>query len=168
MTAADPIRRLHEHRLWTRAKLLAAARECTHDDLVRPFEMGMGNILATLGHLWAAEMVWASVLEQDDPAFPLPKPTQFATLAELEAAWPALDARWAALLAAIDEPGALDLPKPRIRDGRTYTTSARDIYLHVCTHQHYHAAQLSNMLRQLGRTLPGCDLIFMAREQWAG
>ena len=40
--AADSIHRLHEHRLWTRAKILAAARTCTDAELHRPFEMGMG------------------------------------------------------------------------------------------------------------------------------
>jgi len=166
MDSATTIRRLHEHRLWTRAKLLAAARTCTHDELTRPFEMGMGSLLATLTHLWGAEMVWACVLEQHDPAQPLPPIDKFATLDALEAAWPALDARWAQILAHAADPAYLAQPKPRIRDGKTYTTNAHDILVHVCTHQHYHAAQVSNMLRQMGKQLPPCDLIFMAREQW--
>jgi uncharacterized damage-inducible protein DinB len=57
---------------------------------------------------------------------------------------------------------------PRVREGKTYTTNAHDIFLHVCTHQHYHAAQISNMLRQMGKSLGPNDLIVMAREQWQG
>jgi uncharacterized damage-inducible protein DinB len=55
-----------------------------------------------------------------------------------------------------------------VRDGKSYITDGHAIYLHVCTHQHYHAAQISNMLRQMGKSLGPIDLIVMAREQWKG
>ena len=133
-TAADSIHRLHEHRLWTRAKILAAARTCTDAELHRPFEMGMGTLFASVNHLWVAESVWANVLEEGDTAF-----VHSSANAKL---------------------------MHRTRDGKTYTTNAHDIFLHVCTHQHYHAAQIANMLRQMGKSLGPTDLIVMAREQF--
>ena len=51
-----------------------------------------------------------------------------------------------------------------LEDQEDYQIS--DIFLHVCTHQHYHAAQISNMLRQLGKSIGSSDLIVLAREQW--
>lgn len=168
MTAADTIRRLHHHRLWTRGKILAAARTCTDAELRRPVEMGVGSLFGTIVHLWGAEMVWANVLEEGDPAFMIPSADSFPSLAALEEAWKPLDARWAKLLDRAGDDAFLAKPMPRVRDGRTFTTNAHDIYLHVCTHQHYHAAQISNMLRQLGKALGPNDLIVMAREEWKG
>ena len=167
MFAADTIRRLHDHRLWTRAKILAAARTCSDSELHRPFDMGVATLFGTIVHLWGAEMVWANVLEESDPAFMIPPASAFPSLAALEAAWAPLDARWSKLLARADDPSFLAKPMPRIRDGKAHITNAHDIYLHVCTHQHYHAAQISNMLRQMGKSLGPNDLIVMAREQWA-
>lgn len=167
MTTAHTIRRLHEHRLWTRAKILSAARTCTDAELRRPFEMGVGSIFATVVHLWGAEMVWANVLEEADPGFVIPGVDAFPTLAALEEAWRPLDARWSALLdRAAGDPQFLAKPMVRTRDGKRFVTNAHDVFLHVATHQHYHAAQVSNMLRQLGKALGPNDLIVMAREQW--
>lgn len=163
---AATILRLHHHRLWTRAKILAAARTCSDAELRRPFDMGVGTLLGTIVHLWGAETVWANVLEEGDPAFTIPGADAFPTLASLEDAWKPLDARWANLLARAADPAFLARPMRRVRDGKTYTTNAHDIFLHICTHQHYHAAQISNMLRQLGKALGPNDLIVMAREQW--
>ena len=166
MSTSDTIRRLHEHRLWTRAKILAAARTCSDAELHRPFEMGMGTLFGTIVHLWGAEMVWANVLEEGDPGFMIPPAGAFPSLAALEEAWKPLDARWTALLARSGDAAFLAKPMARVRDGKTFTTNAHDIYLHVCTHQHYHAAQISSMLRQMGKALGPNDLIVMAREQW--
>ncbi|MEY3021877.1 MAG: hypothetical protein RIS86_1075 [Planctomycetota bacterium] len=168
MTTPNPIRRLHDHRLWTRAKILAAARTCTDAELRQPVEMGIGSLFATIVHLWGAEAVWANVLEEGDAGFTMPVADDFPTLAALEEAWIPLDARWSRLLDRADDPAFLAEPRVRIRDGRTYATAAHDIFLHVCTHQHYHAAQISNMLRQFGKSLGPNDLIVMAREQWRG
>jgi uncharacterized damage-inducible protein DinB len=166
MSSAATIRRLHEHRIWTRAKILAAARACSDEELRRPFEMGVGSLFGSIVHLWGAEMVWANVLEEGDPALMIPPASAFPTLTALEEAWKPLDARWAKLLARADDGAFLAKAFPRVRDGKSYITNAHDIYLHVCTHQHYHAAQISNMLRQLGKALGPNDLIVMAREQW--
>jgi uncharacterized damage-inducible protein DinB len=111
-------------------------------------------------------MVWANVLEEGDPAFMIPSADTFPNLAALEDAWKPLDARWARLLDRAADAAFLAKPFGRVRDGRTFTTNAHDIYLHVCTHQHYHAAQISNMLRQMGKSLGSNDLIVMARELW--
>ena len=168
MTTADTIRRLHDHRIWTRNKILAVARTCSDTELRRPVEMGVGSLFGTIVHLWGAELVWANVLEEADPATVIPSADKFPSVAALEEAWQPLDARWAKLLARADDAAFLAKPFGRVRDGKSYITNGHDIFLHVCTHQHYHAAQISNMLRQMGKSLGPNDLIVMAREQWKG
>jgi uncharacterized damage-inducible protein DinB len=77
-----------------------------------------------------------------------------------------LDQRWAAWLANANE-DALDQVAERIREGKSFLTTVMDVLIHVATHQHYHAAQIVNMLRHLGvKPPPACDFIVLAREQF--
>ena len=51
-------------------------------------------------------------------------------------------------------------------NGKRTGTRRSDLLLHVCTHAHYTAAQVVNMLRQLGESsLPDPMLITLARQQ---
>lgn len=168
MTAPDLIRRLHQHRRWANGRALAACRALDAGQLARPLPIGQGSVLATLTHLYAAEFIWLAALE-GDPNPPPPAAFRFDGLGALEAAWAALDARSGAYLYAIT-PEAMARPVAKRSTssgaGRTFTTPAADVLLHVCTHAQYTLAQLNNMLRQLGVTPPpDVMLITMSREE---
>jgi len=166
----DAIRRLHHHRRWARLRAVELARGVTEAQRRQPFEMGPGSIMGLLVHLHGAEVVWLNVLEEIDPATVIPGADAFESLEALEHAWRSTDDRWARWLDALSVE-ALARPALRRRDGRDHLTSAGDVMLHVCTHQHYHLAQLMNMLRQLGalpKPAPSLDLITFARELWRG
>jgi uncharacterized damage-inducible protein DinB len=50
--------------------------------------------------------------------------------------------------------------------GQRFGTRRSDVLLHVCTHAHYTAAQVINMLRQVGvEKLPETMLISLARHE---
>jgi hypothetical protein len=52
--------------------------------------------------------------------------------------------------------------------GKRLATRRADVPLHVCTHAHYTAAQVVNMLRQTGvPKLPETMLISLARQEMA-
>ena len=152
-TRIDTITRLHEHRHWVRNKLLTASRGLTNDGLRKSFEIGIGSVLGTFVHLYGAETVWINVLENKN-------------LEALERDWELLDRRWSAWLSNVKEED-LDQVAERIREGKSFLTTVMDVLIHVNTHQHYHAAQIVNMLRHLGvKPPPACDFIVMAREQF--
>lgn len=167
MPAIDSIKRLHEHRLWVNARLVAAAEQLDEESRRRAFPMGPGSVWATLVHVYGAEMIWLGVLGAVTLK-PFPTSDTFKSLVELLAAWSDLHAAWKKYLARLDD---AELQRPVTRTnlkGETYTTAAGDVLLHVCTHSMYHAAQLANMFRHLGVSpLPETNLITMAREQWA-
>lgn len=53
--------------------------------------------------------------------------------------------------------------------GKRFGTRRGDVLLHVCTHAHYTAAQVVNMLRRVGTDkLPETMLISLARQEMAG
>lgn len=166
MNAADVIRRLHEHRLWTNERMIDACAALSDTDRRKPFPMGPGSVWGTLVHVYGAEMVWLGALGAVT-ARPFPGDSTFKSLDDLLIAWNDLHEQWRRYLAKLDD---RELSRPVTRTnlkGVTTTTAASDVLLHVCTHSMYHVAQLMNMLRHLGVSpLPETNLITMAREQW--
>lgn len=163
-SAADLVRRLHDHRLWSRLRILEAVSGLTPEQLHEPFPIGPGSVFDALRHLYVAELAWIAALEGTaNPIFPDEK--SLDDLPSLLRAWSDLDERWGARLAMLDE-AELERPVTRTnRAGITSTTSAADVLIHVCTHGFYHTAQMVNMLRRLGvAELPETNFITMARE----
>jgi uncharacterized damage-inducible protein DinB len=180
MDAADLIRRLHEHRAWVNAKLLAAAEIITSEQLQRGFSIGQGSIWKSLLHLYGAEYVWlAALLGDQRPVVPGDLPGELpgnqrgehaiASLGELHAKWKELEGRWREYLEGLT-PAALDEVIYKVSssstDGKKQATRRGDVLLHVCTHAQYTTAQVVNMLRQTGaEVLPDVMLISLARQQ---
>ena len=79
--------------------------------------------------------------------------------------WASLEQRWVGYLAALT-PAALEELVDREGSSRRFGTRRSDVLLHVCTHAHYTAAQVVNMLRQAGvEQLPETMLISLARHE---
>jgi uncharacterized damage-inducible protein DinB len=180
MNAVELIRRLHQHRAWVNGNLLSAAAALTDEQLRSPFPIGQGSVWRSLVHLYAAEYVWLeALLGDDDPLAPgdlpgkLPGNQQgeggITGLDDLRQKWAALGRRWAGYLDSLT-PEALDDLVYKISTssgaGKRWGTRRGDVLLHVCTHAHYTAAQVVNMLRQLGADrLPETMLISLARHE---
>jgi uncharacterized damage-inducible protein DinB len=178
MNAVELIKRLHQHRAWVNGNLLTAAASLSAEQLRAPFPIGQGSVWQSLLHLHAAEYVWLeALLGNDDPLLPgdlpgkLPGNQQgeggITGLDDLRQKWAALEQRWAGYLAALT-PQALDelVYKKSTSSGlgKLFGTRRGDVLLHVCTHAHYTAAQVVNMLRQAGvEKLPETMLISLAR-----
>lgn len=178
MDALDPIRRLHQHRAWVNGNLLAAAAGLSPEQLRAAFPIGQGSVWKSLVHLYAAEAVWLAALQGDEAhVIPGDVPGKLpgnqegaggvADLADLRQKWAELEARWAAYLAGL-APAALDEPVHRRSAslGTRLALRRGDVLLHVCTHAHYTAAQVVNMLRQAGASpLPETMLISLVRHE---
>ncbi len=180
MHAADLIRRLHQHRMWSNRGLLEAVRALSKEQLRQQFAIGQGSVWQTLTHLLAAEYVWLEALLGNESAL-LPGDVvgqlpgnqagtgAIQTLDELVIRWQEVDQRWNQYLASLTD-ASLDEIVYRISTssgaGKRHGTRRADILLHVCTHAQYTTAQLLNMLRQLGVSpLPDVMLISLARQQ---
>ncbi len=176
--AVQVIGRLHRHRAWVNAQLLEAAARLGQDELHRTLAIGQGSIWRSLTHMFAAEFVWLEALlgnpkaiAPGDIAGKLPGnqegPDALNSLGALKQQWTALEARWKKYLDTLqDEQLDVMVPKASSRDGQVRALRQSDILLHVCTHAHYTAAQVVNMLRQVGASpLPDPMLISLAREE---
>jgi uncharacterized damage-inducible protein DinB len=179
MNAVELHRRLHQHRAWVNDNLLTAAASLSEEQLRAPFQIGQGSIWQSLLHLYAAEYVWLEALlgnedslVQGDVPGQIPGNQQgegrIAGLDELRHKWSALEQRWTGYLVSLTPESLQDVVyRKSTRSGLgRFGTRRSDVLLHVCTHAHYTAAQVVNMLRQTGvEKLPETMLISLARKE---
>ena len=180
MKAVDLVQRLHQHRAWVNGNLLTTAASLSDEQLRSPFQIGQGSIWKSLVHLYAAEFVWLeALLGNDDPLIQgdlpgkLPGNQQgqgrITDLDDLRHKWIALEQRWSGYLASLTPESLDELVYKKSTSyglGRRYATRRADVLLHVCTHAHYTAAQVVNILRQAGAVkLPETMLISLARQE---
>jgi len=178
MNAVDLLKRLHQHRAWVNGNLLAAAAQLSEKQLQSPFQIGQGSVWNSLIHLHAAEYVWLETLLGDEaPLLPgdvagkLPGNQQgeggITDLDDLRQKWATLEQRWVRYLAALTPESLDDLVYKKVSvTGQRFGTRRADVLLHVCTHAHYTAAQVVNMLRQAGADkLPETMMISLARHE---
>ena len=176
MNAVELLKRLHQHRAWVNDNLLTAAETLSHDQLWSEFQIGQGSMWKSLLHLYAAEYVWLEALlgnEQflvpGDLPGKLPGNQQgeggITDLADLRQKWSALEQRWIGYLASLTPAALEEVVYRKSSSGQRFGTRRSDVLLHVCTHAHYTAAQVVNMLRHVGvEKLPETMLISLARH----
>lgn len=174
------IKRLHEHRRWANQRLLESVQTLSETQLTQEFEIGQGTIWKSVLHMYAAEYVWLeALLGNEEPLTPGDLPDSLPgnqrgegaiqSVAELKQKWELLEQRWGDYLETLTDDVLEELVRKRSTSsgkGHVHQTRRRDILLHVCTHAHYTAAQVVNMLRHAGATtLPDLMLISLARTQ---
>jgi uncharacterized damage-inducible protein DinB len=178
MNAVQLLERLHQHRAWVNDNLLTAAATLSHEQLRQEFQMGQGSIWKSLLHLYAAEYVWLETLlgnEQfivpGDLPGKLPGNQQgegaVTDLPDLRQKWSALEKRWTGYIANLS-PVALEeiVHRKSVSLGTRLAIRRSDVLLHVCTHAHYTAAQVVNMLRHAGmEKLPETMMIALVRHE---
>jgi len=178
MNAVDLLKRLHQHRAWVNGNLLTAAAQLSERQLRSPFQIGQGSIWNSLSHLYAAEFVWLEALLGNEASLaPGDVPGKLpgnqlgeggiTDLSDLRQKWSALELRWQNYLASLT-PELLEevVYRKSASTGQRFGTRRADVLLHVCTHAHYTAAQVINMLRQSGvEKLPETMLISLARQE---
>jgi uncharacterized damage-inducible protein DinB len=177
MDVVDLLRRLHRHRAWVNGNLLTAAATLSDEQLRSAFQIGQGSVWKSLVHLYAAEYVWLEALLGNEGALvpgdlpgKIPGNQQgeggITGLDDLRQKWSALEQRWIGYLASLTPPALEGVVYRKSSSGQRFGTRRSDVLLHVCTHAHYTAAQVVNMLRHVGvEKLPDTMLISLARQE---
>jgi uncharacterized damage-inducible protein DinB len=178
MNAVESLQRLHQHRAWVNGNLLTAAATLSHEQLRSEFQIGQGSVWKSLLHLYAAEYVWLeALLGNEEFLVPGDLPGKLpgnqqgeggvTDLADLQLKWSELAKRWAGYLAHLSSAALEEVVYRKSTSlGTRLGVRRSDVLLHVCTHAHYTAAQVANMLRHAGmERLPETMLISLARHE---
>jgi len=177
MNTVKLLERLHQHRAWVNGNLLTAAQPLTNDQLRSNFQIGQGSVWKSLLHMYGAEYVWLEALLGNE-AFLVPGDLPgkipgnqqgegaISHLDDLRQKWSSLEKRWIGYLANVSPTALEEVVYRKSSSGIRFGTRRSDILLHVCTHAHYTAAQVVNMLRHIGvEKLPETMLISLARQE---
>ena len=177
MNAVELLQRLHQHRAWVNGNLLTAAATLSQEQLRSEFQIGQGSVWKSLVHLYAAEHVWLEALLGNegflvpgDLPGKIPGNQQgeggITGLDDLRQKWSDLEQRWIGYLATLTPSTLAEVVYRKSSSGKRFGTRRSDVLLHVCTHAHYTAAQVVNMLRHVGvEKLPETMLISLARHE---
>lgn len=149
---------------WASRRQVEAAAGLPEEQLTRDFKHADKSVLGTLVHTFAADRVWLARVKGEVPGRFL-DPARDMQVSVLQNEWPAVHAGWAEFLKS--QPNEAFLEKISYKDlkGNPWETPLWQIVLHVVNHASHHRGQVSAMLRAMGHTPPGVDLIFYYRER---
>jgi len=152
MSRITDLSRQFTYDAWADARILACmqAYPLTHD------------LISTWSHLVSAKRMWLQrVLGESHTPLAL---WNIITVAETAVLLPALDKRWAAFVADLDEDD-LDAPVQFVGGtGEQRSDRLIDILFHVLSHGTYHRGQIAVGLKANGIEAPLTDHIVFARE----
>lgn len=159
----DTLRTLFEYGDWANERLYAAAEALSHEQLDRPFDMGVGSLRATLLHIRFAEQWW---LENwvHGPGRPFPELPTTTGIPELRRLTAETVAGRNALLAELPCDGLSRIVSAMPRPGIMRTFQLGVTMLQLCLHGVHHRAQAVNMLRRVGGGLLELDYMTRVRR----
>ncbi len=148
---------------WATRRVVESVRALEPELYSRDLKNSYGGIEGTLAHIYQADQIWFARL--------LGRPT--GSLAEFQppAKREAFEQEWLALLdrfvgwaEGLSEADWSRVVSYRDTKGVTYETPLWQIILHLTNHNSYHRGQITTLLRQLGATPAGTDLILYYRS----
>jgi len=165
MTLQD-LRTLLDYHYWARDRLLAAIQPLAPEDYLRDLGSSFKSIRDTAVHIYAAEWIWYSRWQGENPTALL-SADRFPDVASLREAWTAHEAKMRAFLETMGEQRALErVIEYKLLSGDAGASPFWHMLQHVVNHASYHRGQVTTMLRQLGaRPAKPMDLIAYYRTR---
>ncbi|HYM13857.1 MAG TPA: DinB family protein [Bryobacterales bacterium] len=152
---------------WATQRVLESVRALTSEQYSRGLGNSYGGVEGTLIHIYQADQIWFARLEG--------RPTGSLAAFQPPAGRDAFERDWLALLGRMIAwaEGLSDTDWDRVvayrnTKGEALETPARWIILHLINHNSYHRGQITTLLRQLGHTPVGTDLLYYYRDLAAG
>lgn len=154
---------LFAYNRWANARTLDAVARLTPDQFTRDLGNSFPSVRDTLVHIHGAEWIWLERWKGTSPSRAL-SPEDFPDVTVIASRWKNVEAEQSAFLADLAD---ADLVKPleyANLKGERFTAPLGRLMQHVINHSTYHRGQITTMLRQLGASPVGTDLVTFLRE----
>jgi len=148
---------------WARRRVLTSAALLSPEELRRGLGNSFGSAHSTLVHIFQADSIWWDRL-MGKPTTSLDSYAAPPEFSEFEAKWLALHDAYVSWGEKLDPAGWDRIVPHRNIEGKAFEAPVWQIVLHVVNHASYHRGQITTMLRQLGHTPVGTDLITYYRS----
>lgn len=155
---------LTRYKQWANERLFDALAVLPESELTASRPILFGNLLRTLNHVRAMDLVWQAHLEGRPHGFTTRNPDASPRFAELRASQAGLDAWYVEYAERLSPQAAVEVVKFGFIGGGTGELARSAMLLHVVNHGTYHRGNVAAMLYQGGRTPPTTDLPVYLRE----
>ena len=154
----DVIRTLYDYNAWANRQVFATAAGVDPEWYFARLGGSFDSVHDTLVHLVGAQWLWLRRwLGESPPA--LPRPADFADLADLHRRWEEIEAETQAFLAGLDETALGRVLTYRDTRGLEHSFPLWQTMLHQVNHATQHRSEAAMMLTRLGRSPGELDLL---------
>ncbi len=144
--------------------MLDAVAVLPQADFTRPLGGSFASIRDTVVHLYLAEWLWMERWKGVSPTS-APDTESFSDVAALRAAWDRLEIEVRDYVASLAGDRVHERVDYRNLAGKEVQSSRWSMLQHVVNHASYHRGQVTTLVRQVGGTVMGQDLIAYYREK---
>ena len=149
---------LFDYDKWATNEQLKVVTGLSDEQYTRNLGTSFGGIHGTLVHILGAQRVWLSRWKGEAP-IALPGADELPTLAKLTERWKALRDELGTFLQTLSDDKLAQRLSYKDLKGNSYSQPLVHQMQHLINHSTYHRGQITTMLRQLGATPVGTDLI---------
>ena len=149
----DHYREQFDYNHWANKAVMAALEAA---------EVVPGQALTLFSHMFAAERIWRTRLQDMDSSHILVWPKN--SLADCNKAISRNHSEWQNWLDGLESEALNTVITYHNSKGKLFENKAADILTHVIIHGAYHRAQIALLLRQHGEEPPVTDFIFYQRR----
>ncbi len=159
----EDLTELYAYNGWANERVRNSIQNLDPEVFKRDLGASFGSLQGTVAHLVSAQRNWLRRWKGQSAGRPLPS-AAFASPEEANRRWGEVDRALADFVDGLDAASlqqSIALTSPR---GSKYSSRLWRAMLHVVNHSSYHRGQIAAMLRQVGATPQGTDLMLYYRE----
>ena len=155
---------LLDYHYWAQERVFGAVESLSAEQFTRDLGNSFPSVRDTLAHIHFAECIWYARWQNE--SLPMPSADAFPDLESVRQASRKHEVSMRALLERLGQDGInASIAYTSRLDGKDHTSPFWQMFQHVINHGTYHRGQVTMMLRHLGATPIGTDLILFHWER---
>ena len=159
----EDLTELYAYNGWANERVRNSIQDLDPEVFKRDLGASFGSLQGTVAHLVSAQWNWLRRWKGQSASRPLPSEA-FASPEEANRRWVDVDRALAGFVDGLDGASLQQSIALTTPQGSRYSSRLWRAMLHVVNHSSYHRGQIAAMLRQVGATPQGTDLMLYYRD----
>src|SRR5512139_1228338 len=155
---------LFEYNRWANAKVLAACRQVTPEQITAPAPVSFGSILGTLAHILSAERIWRMRMQEGVSPSRQIIAADFSGLEDLAAQWQEEESKMKGFVESLREEDLGRWVEYTRTNGQREGSTLWKVLAHVVNHGTQFRSEAGVVLSGMGDSPGDLDLLLYLRE----